>query len=228
MISFIKITRKLNKGEFISFKPSLNKTGNMNVTFVDRNGNELITQVFYDPLTNEIWPLENFSDFMEIYRQYVTKVTSKTMLKTIGEVDPDIINANICWAVTDNMKELLAADTSPKPPDLESDNPEVIIPFIQDELWKNHLLIILQDPNSQDHWFALIGQDGLVHLVEHTEHTCNFSETFTIDSLLDQFNNILSGQQPDRFYGITGPHTFLIWSYPRKPLWSKTIYSYLK
>lgn len=170
---------------------------------------------------------ENFSEFMQTYRENIRKITSKTMLKYIGEIEEDIIDANICWAVTDNMKELLALDESSRPPEFRSDDPNIIIPFLKNHLLQNQLIIILQDPDSSDHWFALIGQNGLVHLVEHTKHTCNFSETFNIDSLLNQFNDILSGRRPDRFYGVTGHHIFNVWAYDRKPLSKKTVYSYL-
>ena len=144
MESFDQIALKLNNGDFIAFKP----IDNNNLIFLDKNHQKHITNLIYDPVNNQIMPPDNFEDFIQTYRQYVREVSAKVMLKNMGEIDEDIIDANICWAVTDNMRELLAID---KPSILESDDPSIIILFMRDQLMKNKLLIILQDPDSYDH-----------------------------------------------------------------------------
>jgi len=168
---------------------------------------------------------EDFNDFITTYRKYVREVTYRTMLKNMGEIDDDIIDANICWAVTDNIIELLAINNPIK---LESSNSDYIISFMKEQLLQNKLLIILQDPDTFDHWFALIGQTPLVHLVEHTNYACNYSETMSLDILLNQMENILNGKIPDRFHRRIGKHRFNIMSFDRKPLLSQTVKLYIK
>lgn len=222
MESFNQLTQKLKNGDFVAFDTN-------NLVFLDKLGQEHTTDLIYDLVTNQIWPSENFEDFIQTYRQNVREVSAKVMLKNMGEIEEDLLDASICWAVTDNMKELLAIG---KPSILESDDPSVIIPFMREQLVKNKLLIILQDPDSSDHWFALIGAQlphgkSGVHIVEHSPDICNFSETLVLNDLLDQMTDILSRILPDRFYGKVGTHIFKIMTFDRKPLWSQTVESYI-
>ena len=217
MESFDQIAHKLNNGDFVAFDTN-------NLIFLDKNHQEHATNLIYDSVTNQIFPPDNFEEFIATYRQYVREVSAKVMLKNMGEIEEDILDANICWAVTDNMTELLSIG---KPSILESDDHSILIPFMRDQLVKNKLLIILQDPDSQDHWFAVIGDNMNSHIVEHSSHTCNFSQTFTLNDLLDQMEVILSATLPDRFYGEISKHIFKIMSFNRKPLWSQTVKSFL-
>ncbi len=211
---------------FTVIKPSRKRA---TVTEIGR-GPQLVpgsTQQPIDFTMNVRQKRDNFEDFMNEYRDRVQEVTSAVMMKQFGEVDKDIINANICWMVTDNMRELLAVG---KPeiydrPDKFSVNDA--IKFMERELSKNKLLIVLQDKDKNDHWFAAIGDHGQVHIVEHTEHTCNYSESMSIDQFGMQMYSILIGNRPDRFYGKARAHTFQIYSYNRKMLNSNTVIDYL-
>lgn len=176
---------------------------------------------------------DNFEDFMDEYRDKVQEVTSAVMMKQFGEVDEDILDANICWMVTDNMRQLLAVG---KPEILETKDVNKTIEFMEKELSKNKLLIVLQDKDKNDHWFAVIGENtrgdskneiGQVHIVEHTEHTCNYSESMPLRQFLTQMYSIMTGQRPDRFYGKTSLHTFQVMSYNRKMMTINTVDEFL-
>lgn len=217
MQEFNDVVNKLNNGDFVSFDSD-------NLVFLDKSGKKYDVNLIYDPITKEIWPSENFDDFIQAYRQNVQEVSAKSMLKNLGEIDEDLLNGDICWIVTDNIKELLAIG---KPSILDSEDPRVIIPFMKHQLSQNKLLIIGQDLDSSDHWFAIIGSQNNAYIVEYLPNICNFSETFIMNDLLNLMNDILLGNKPDRFYGKTGKHTFKILSYERKPLWSNVVETYI-
>ena len=51
---------------------------------------------------------DNPQEFIRAYIRNVREISRKTMLNNIGEVDPDLLDANICWMSSDNMVSLLA------------------------------------------------------------------------------------------------------------------------
>jgi len=175
---------------------------------------------------------DNFTDFINFYRNNIISITSKVMMRTLGQIEGDIIDASICWAVTDNITELLA-DKGSNPLLMEVLDPIKTINFIRDQLTNNKLLIIWQDqlyngqPIGSDHWFAIIGDNHNAHIIEHTPRVCNYSETMDVDQLVHHLYNILIGKEPDRFYQSKGQHLFKITSFKRKPLNSDTIRLFL-
>ena len=169
--------------------------------------------------------MDNFIQFFNAYRQYVRIITPKVMLQRLGEIEEDIIDASICWAVTDNMRALL--ELSPRDSIEETSNPLEIYSFLQKELLANALVIVLQDPNSIDHWFALIGDNGYVHIVEHLAEQCNSVETMELNSFLQYMSGIVVGLLPDRFYNSRSKHIFIMWSFNRRPLTEETVINFI-
>ena len=107
------------------------------------------------------------------------------------------------------------------------------------QLKNNKLLIILQvEPTGQDLWFAVLGEHvadapndevyGQVHIVEHNEHTCNYSESMSTTRFLNLMNAILTGRKGDRFYGKRGQHTFKVLSFNRRLLSGKVVNDYIR
>jgi len=168
--------------------------------------------------------VDNFSEFISEYRRLIQQISTKTMLKLMGEIDPDLVNAGICWMVTDNIHELLETKHLSR---FDTSSDAGLQSYLLRELAQDNLLIVQQDPNSEDHWFALIGDHGMVHIVEHTEDVCNYHQTFPLNEAIQVISMIHQGTIPDRFYHVQGPHRFVIDSYQRKPLSRQSVDEYL-
>lgn len=167
--------------------------------------------------------MDNFEEFINAYIDNIVKVSSKTMMITMGEIDNDLIYSNICWMVTDNMIQLLAQN--PKVFHKISNN---IMNLLYKELLNNKLVIMGQDLDDQDHWFALIGDHEYVHIVEHLPTKCNYYKTFKLYEFLLYFEQILEGDIPDRFYNTTYKHQYIILSFDRKVMNKKLVTDYIK
>lgn len=183
---------------------------------------------------------DRFDEFMIFYTQNVRTISSKTLLRNLGEIEEVLLDADICWMVSDNMREILAIPSSFEDSTSEkmdnglifekSDDVDTMITFIRDQLHKNKLLIFWQDQKDEkgaDHWFTIVGEHGNGHIIEYRDDMSSLSETMAIENVLDLLYNILKGKQPDRFYHYLGKHIFSIWSYDRKPLNVKTIKTYI-
>jgi len=155
------------------------------------------------------------------------------MLDLHGEVDEDLLNADICWMVTDNITGILT-EPSKKPNIIKFDMPsrENIIKFlsiVRYELNNNKLLVFGQDLQKDDHWFAVIGDNGNVHIIEHTEEECNFDETMTINDFVYLLERIIIGTLPDRFYKIKSKdHYYQVLIFDRKKLSRQVVVDYIK
>jgi hypothetical protein len=139
----------------------------------------------------------------------------------LGEVDEDLITSNICWMVTFNMEGILVG-VKTKPMVLEHLS-QMAIP-----LYENKLIIIGQDIDSQDHWFAAIGDNGNVHILEHLQNLCNSVETMKIPDFIKHMEGIERGSIPDRFYHSKGNHKYIIQVFDRKPLTKQVVLDYIK
>jgi len=83
---------------------------------------------------------------MNTYHQNVKDVSAKTMLITIGHIEEHIFDADICWMVSDNIREMLAYDPYSKVTAFEKINDiDNMITFIADQFHNNKVLIIWQD-----------------------------------------------------------------------------------
>jgi hypothetical protein len=172
--------------------------------------------------------MDDFKGFIEEYRKNVEEVSAKAMLKCIKEIDSDLLDAGICWMVTDNMVCLLAVEEHDQPSSVS--DPETwqqLEGQLENELGKNRLVILGQDIEKDDHWFALIPDGEKVHLVEHSPRGKNFSETFIREELIQLLLAIKKGEIPERFYGLKGDHTFRLLSFERKPMQKERIAEFL-
>lgn len=107
----------------------------------------------------------HFSDFYKFYIENVRKISSTTMITNIQEIDEDLLDAGICWMVTDNLVTLLAEDVN---------HANIIsLTELSSFLVDDNLIVIAQDMNSDDHWFALIPDGDVVHLMEHLPFSLN-------------------------------------------------------
>ena len=170
---------------------------------------------------------DNMKEFMTYYLNNVRAISVKSIQKIMNLPlgseeynDEVILDATICWAVTNNLEVLLALDNVSnvcKASDMIS------------ELEKNRLLIVHQDriengiELGQDHWFAVIGDHGSAHIVEYLPHACPSVYTDTIESIVHLLSNIEQGLAPDRFSNEVGEHKFTARSFSRLPLIADTI-----
>ena len=53
---------------------------------------------------------DNFKEFINVYLSNIQNVSSITMMNVMGKVEKDLINSDICWMVTDNIKEILSLE----------------------------------------------------------------------------------------------------------------------
>ena len=170
---------------------------------------------------------DNMKEFMTSYSKNVRAISIKSMQKIMNLPegseeynDEVLLDATICWAVRNNMEVLLALD-------------EVSAIYnasdMISELKKNRLLLVHQDQIEngtklgQDHWFAVIGDNGNAHIVEYLTDVCPSVYTDTIENIVHLLTNIEQGLAPERFsYGV-GRHIFTGKSFSRLPLTGDTI-----
>lgn len=147
------------------------------------------------------------------------------MEKSKEGVDEDLLNANICWLVTDNMKALLAKSQKAKQ---SRGSNSAVLKFIEKELKAQKLVVVSQDQNtSYDHYLALIGTKNDVLLVEHLKDQCNFYQLFSIDEFMDIYKDIVEGKTEDTFYNILRVRAIRAESYDRKNLTPEVVYKYI-
>jgi hypothetical protein len=170
--------------------------------------------------------MDNFKEFITTYKQNVKEVSSKTMLKNIEEVDTDLLDAGICWLVTDNIRELLS--TSEHRINISVSNDEEMIELLNQELKNNKLLIVIQDYCTLDHWFAVIGDYPDCHIVEHNPSECNKTETMLISIFISTLVDIRNGRVPERFDGVVSKHEYIFHIFDRKKMSGSVVLDYIK
>lgn len=177
----------------------------------------------------DIYPSEDIHEFMDEYSFNKREVSSITMMKNLGEIDEFLLGTDTCWMISDNIHGILSCGVSADVlHELKSTDHKNIIPFLRKHLSEDRLIVIAQDQDSWDHWFTLIGQGEQVHLVEKSVNCLDLVETFTLDEISLEMQNILTGVNPDRFYGNKGPHSFNIWVHERGLLCKETVREYLQ
>lgn len=172
---------------------------------------------------------DNFSEFYRSYLDNIIDISSNTMISQMGKIDQDLLSDGICWLVTDNIRLLLAVDAE-EPNALIAKNISssyYIIRILERELSNNRLVIINQDPDDQDHWFAIIGDWPNIHIIEHLPEQCNASQTWKLNEFLIYFQRIITGLEPDRFYKKSIPHSYLILSHERVIMNDQLVYDYI-
>ena len=178
------------------------------------------------PMNETISSDEDITNFMTEYTANIRQISSITMMKNMGEIEEDLLEADVCWMLTDNIRGILSSNDVIQ--EMESNNHKEIIPFLKEHLSQNRLIIVVQDHCSWDHWFCLIGHGDKVHLVEKSPSCFNFVETFTLEGISSEIKSILKGTKPDRFYGIRGSHMLNMWVHSRGLLCKETVQEYLK
>ena len=171
---------------------------------------------------------DNFDRFMLVYIANVRKISKRSMVE-IGGVKPGsedledetILEAKICWQVTNNIEYLLKYETTRK---------EIKYPKIGEELANDRLLIVHQDTlkEGHDHWFAVIGDRGRAHIVEYLTDQCPGIMTDSTENIVAHLEGVRTGEIPDRFYKEETEHKYEIVSYERRSLTEKTIKDRLK
>ena len=167
--------------------------------------------------------MDNINEFFQAYRENVRQVSAKTLIQ---DVDEQLLNADICWMVTDNMRTLLAIDHEETNLGMINNVTRLIPYLINDE----HLLIFLQNtiPEGHDHWFAIISSQGIIYMIEHLEQECNSVSQWNLNSLLHYLNAMMTGQAPDRFYHEVGEHQLVGWAHHRRAANRSTIMNMLQ
>ena len=174
---------------------------------------------------------DDFDAFMQSYLKNIKEISTLTMEKKLGEVDPDLLESNICWMVTDNMERLLSTEAKRVAKLEDTNDVDKVKEFLTLWLKPDYLLIIRQDEVAQgehkelkvlghDHWFAVVAdQNGKVHIIEHTEEQCNATQTFnhTGDAIVHLLD-VMRGVVPDRFYHKKAPHSYLVFVHKRRPM----------
>ena len=66
------------------------------------------------------------------------------MDRLMGEIDPTLLDADICWMVTDNLRGLLALEAGPG---FDTSTGTGLEEYLWNNLLANRLLIGVQDPD---------------------------------------------------------------------------------
>lgn len=168
---------------------------------------------------------KNIENFMNAYRDNVRSISKVTMIHKMGEIEEDLLDADICWMVTDNIEELLAIGNLQKEEIIRKGDVNKLKKFLTEELNKNRLIIIYQGVDEgEDHWFAVVGDGELSYIIEHTPDICNYYEVWYTPELIEEISDIQSGIIPDRFYKEKKYHSMNAYSYDRKNISEDLIY----
>ena len=164
---------------------------------------------------------DNIPAFMHALRKNITTVTPYVMKNKLGVVDNDLLTANICWMVTDTVTELATLTNDPI-----KDTSKISDAI--NALENNKLVIVHQNDATEnlDHWFALIGTNDGVYIIEHLENTCLNYEL--VSDIRYNLEGIKDGTIPDRFYNVAEPHVFSFLIFDRKHLNSHTVEQYIQ
>jgi hypothetical protein len=178
--------------------------------------------------------IDSIGEFMNTYRQHVRQVSRETMEKdsNFEEVEESLLDANICWMVTDNIRNLLDLQSLETK---ETNSSIEAVEFSRKHLSQNNLIIVFQDGIDEndvqighDHWYALIGKCGYVYLVEHLMNECNSLQTFILEEYLVLLQGIMDGIIPDNFYGEVSRHLFRGFAHKRKTMSRNVVLNYIK
>lgn len=165
-------------------------------------------------------------EFIDAYQNNVRAVTVKTDRIEGTKLEDKFLDAQICWAVTNNMVHLLAKN--PKKYTRKTGSNSVVLKFIEKELKANKLVIVTQDEStSWDHHFALIGYGNDVLSIEHLQDQCNFSQTSSIDEFIENYKDVINGQVEDFFYQRVSRKKISAVSYDRKVMNADTVLKYI-
>lgn len=178
--------------------------------------------------------MDNWKEFYSAYLTYIRPISEKTMKNTIKSVDADLLEAGICWMVTDNMCQLLSHSPDASMavtttlPLWNEDKISSMEDFMREQLNLNRLLIFIQDYQTQDHWFAIVGDHGIAHIIEHTTKKSNATESMKIEDCVKFYGQIKRGNLPERYDGLKNRHYYEIFAHERKILSANTVQEYLK
>jgi hypothetical protein len=181
-------------------------------------------------------PIDNFDDFIRAYNKNVRQVSWKQMKKKMGKPNKSLLDANICWMVSDNMEELLK---EPNKMDklFEDRNVKNVKSFLFKHLNAGNIVTVFQDEVKEgkmsgvyDHWFTIIGEPtaATAHIVEYLQDQCPGIYTDTIDNVIHLLLDIMFGIKPDRFYHRETDHIYKFFAYPRKSLTAETVNDYVR
>ena len=174
--------------------------------------------------------MDNWKEFYSAYISSIRAISRKTMENTIKTIDENLLEAGICWMVTDNMFSLLAlssvaaTNTNYK---WNEDKFTSMEDFMREQLNLDRLLIFIQDYQTEDHWFAIIGDHKIAHIIEHTTKKCNAIESMSIEACVKMYGQIKRGYLPERYIGAQNRHYYEIFAHDRKSLSIQTIDDYL-
>lgn len=177
--------------------------------------------------------MDNWKEFYSAYLASIRTISEKTMKNIIKTVDDNFLEAGICWMVTDNMCGLLSLspDVTVATTTVHKWNEDKISPmenFMREQLNLNRLLIFIQDYQTEDHWFAIIGDHGKAHIIEHTTKKPNAIESMGIEECVKMYDQIKRGYLPERYNGLKGRHYYEIFAHERKRLSAEAVKEYLK
>lgn len=172
----------------------------------------------------------DYDDMDIFYQSFISrirKISAKTMTIMMGKVESDLLNSDICWMVTDNLKGILGYELTSEYGIEYEDTNDNLYNYLHDNITTDHMLIIGQDLVSTDHWFAVIGNMGYAYIFEFQPDKCIGFNKYTYEDCIELLINIQSGKIEDRFYNETKTHSLKIYSYYRYTLSKESIDWYL-
>ena len=188
--------------------------------------------------------VENYSGFKKYFTLKMRDISAKTMLNTMGEIDEDILDGNICWLMADNLLAVLAKEqiySFNKGINMErvcnksAQNPIKLLEFLNNSLDKNCIIQIFTDScdeegksKGQDHRYIVIGVEKEIILIEWSEKECHVWERQNKEVFIDWMLNMMIGKAPPRFGAKPAKHVIEMWAFNRKPMTKKSIKEYLK
>jgi hypothetical protein len=187
--------------------------------------------------------VDDYLSFKKYFMANLRKISAKTMLKTIGEIDEDLLDANICWLMTDNILEVLKASSTIDNFNGNVDqtdcgkklrNPKKFTTFLENHFKQDCLLQIYtssctadEKSRGDDHWYSVIisGEDAI--LVEWSEKDCHLWEKQNKNDFMKWMVNMMIGNAVPRFGGKTSNHTVKVWVFRRKAMSKDSVDQFL-
>lgn len=185
---------------------------------------------------------DNYPVFKSIFMKNIQVIATKTMINTMGEVDEDLIDANICWLIADALIDVLSIEEKDNfNGNIDQEtcsgkyrNKKLLTSFLINNLKNDYIFRIFtvscdeKKTLGDDHWFVAIASGEYVYIVEWGSEGCHVWEKLDKEEFINYMLGMMVGNIKERFYKTMNTHTVKIWAFSRRKMSDKTIKDYLE
>ena len=188
------------------------------------------------------------NDFKIYFMKNLSKISSKTMTKLMGEIDNELLAADICWLFADCIVEVLKINNQQTnhfngmidvDEDLKSANFNTVDLKAYLETQMNSHCVMKLFVNEiktkpflqtvgQDHWFVVIVQEENVILAEWSPDETHVWDSMEKPVFVSWMIKMIQGKTMDRFYKKKATRVVKIQTYGRHSLTRQTIDNFLR